>query len=131
MKKLLLTIILLVFFLSGFSQDQPCLGSIHNGTFISTDPLFQGYRIERQQDSQIEYFNNDELRIYSDIEWLNETTYKIKVTKEIGVPDDIGWEEMPMIYIFSIIQCEGNIHRMETELNGEKIIVELEKILTL
>lgn len=127
----LLTITLLLFFFSGFSQDQQCLESIKNGTFVSTDPLLQGYRIERQQDSQVEYYNNDELRIYSDIVWLNESTYKITVTKEIGTPKDMEWENFPDVFIFKIIECEGNIHKMETELNGTKIIFELEKILTM
>jgi len=126
MKKVILITILVLSCTIVFSQSDYCEKTIVEGVFISTDINNKGYRIERKKNSQIEYYNNDTLKIFSSIEWISESEYKVVVTERVNNPKE--WENFPKEYLFKIIECNGNIHKVEVSFLGQTFIFELEKV---
>lgn len=121
---ILVTLLTTSFF--SFSQTNECKAKIHEGTFVSTNKNNGDYRIERKKNSQIEYINGDQSKIISKIEWISESVYKITVTKEINIPEEM--KNAPKEYLFKIIECDGNYHTLETVFRGETMTFEMRKI---
>ncbi len=123
MKKALCILCCLLISLNFFAQKNKCLTGLREGTFVSTEPENIGFKIVRTSDKQIEYFNGNE-KIVSKIKWLNERRYKITV---INTAED--YEDIPIEYIFTVIECRNDIHKIETLFENKKVNFEFRKII--
>lgn len=125
MRKILIVIVF-AFVASGISaQMDDCLTGLREGTFVSTDPSIVGYKMVRTLEHQIEYrYANEE--IISDITWLNENQYRIVITDDSNSKKN--WDKMPVDYVFTVIECRQDIHKVEILINKQKVTFEFKKI---
>jgi uncharacterized protein YxeA len=126
MKYLLLHLCLLIAFVSNAQTlNTDCLADYKIGTF-SYEGKENEVQIIRTKNQQIEIFNNGKSKAYLKIEWKNDSTYVLTLTKVKNVPNaQIGQE-----IVTRIISCEGGRYvctYTAGNTKGECVIVKLKK----
>lgn len=124
--KLIFTSILIGITGISFSQTEDCVQNIHEGTFITTDKNNGDYRIERKENSQIEYYNGDKSKVISKIEWNSPFEYTITVVKQVKVSKEM--KNTPNELTFKVIECDGEYHTLENTFMGETFSFEMRRI---
>lgn len=110
-----------------FAQEKStCNQGIRNGTFISNDPGYEDYSIKRKGNKQIEYIKNQRSRIYSDVNWIDDNTFEITVTRIVRPTKNM--KDAEKHYVFKVINCEGDFHTLQAIYKGQKMTFEMEKI---
>lgn len=109
-----------------FGQEIDC-ENFKNGKFEIIDAVYGNSIIERNGTTQTEYGENSELKLEFKVEWLNDCTYTLELTKVIENPKNIDLPD-GMILTVEIIKTTENSYFQKSSSNLYDMTAESELI---
>lgn len=112
-----------------YGQESGCDDRIRTGKFValSDDGTEKDYTVKRTKKKQIEVSHGGQLKIVSDIKWLDDTHYTLTTTKIVS--DTPGCDKVGAVCYVEITDCSNGVQFCKWKQDGcGKGVIRLKQI---